>query len=205
MVTTLFQHCNAVLCWKSSLRIAPCNISLYTDDPLALAVNKSPAVFVVYHAHSRDFEEKLEGLWLRQEPINRFLTQASVTSSLIDMGLCSRALCARRAPLSVWKWGLSRVRVIWNSSERTWREFLMVKNVEVKTQGIIPRNEVQISRPGKKFLRKEQPRGTGESCRSQASHHYELWLSKSEAKNRNILQGKITTSGFQESVSWIMR
>ena len=35
---------------------------LYTDDPLALAVNKSPAVFVVYHAHSRDFEEKIEGL-----------------------------------------------------------------------------------------------------------------------------------------------
>ena len=55
----------------------------------------------------------------------------------------------------------------------------------------------------KKFLRKEQPRGTGGSCRSQAFHHYELWLS--EAKNRNILQGKITTSGFQESVSWIMR
>ena len=51
----------------------------------------------------------------------------------------------------------------------------------------------------KKFLRKEQPRGTGGSCRSQAFHHYELWLS--EAKNRNILQGKITTSGFQESVS----
>ena len=203
MVTTLFQHCNAVLCWKSSLRIASCNISLYTDDPLALAVNKSPAVFVVYHAHSRDFEEKIEGLWLRQEPINRFLTQASVTSSLIDMGLCSRALCARRAPLSVWKWGLSWVRVIWHSSGRTWREFLMVKNVEVKTQGIIARNEVQISRPGKKCLRKEQPRGTGGSCRSQASHHYELWLS--EAKNRNILQGKITTSGFQESVSWIMR
>ena len=75
----------------------------------------------------------------------------------------------------------------------------MVKNVEVKTQGIIARNEVQISRPGKKFLRKEQPRGTGGSCRSQASHHYELWLS--EAKNRNILHGKITTSGFQESVS----
>lgn len=34
----------------------------------------------------------------------------------------------------------------------------MVKNVEVKTQGIIARNEVQISRPGKKFLRKEQNR-----------------------------------------------
>ena len=67
MVTTLSQHCNAVLCWKSSLRIVPCNISLYIDDPLALAVNKSPAVFVVYHAHSRDFEEKIEGLWLRQE------------------------------------------------------------------------------------------------------------------------------------------
>lgn len=28
----------------------------------------------------------------------------------------------------------------------------MVKNVEVKTQGIIARNEVQISRPGKKVF-----------------------------------------------------
>ena len=64
----------------------------------------------------------------------------------------------------------------------------MVKNVEVKTQGIIARNEVQISRPGKKFLRKEQPRGTGGSCRSQASHHYQLWLS--EAKKQKYFTGK---------------
>ena len=28
MVTTLFQHCNAVLRLKSSLRIVPCNITL---------------------------------------------------------------------------------------------------------------------------------------------------------------------------------
>ena len=31
--------------------------------PLALAVNKSPAVFIFYHARSMDFEEKIEGLW----------------------------------------------------------------------------------------------------------------------------------------------
>ena len=30
--------------------------------PLALAVSKSPAVFVFYHARSTDFEEKIEGL-----------------------------------------------------------------------------------------------------------------------------------------------
>ena len=30
--------------------------------PLALAVRKSPAVFVFYHARSTDFEEKIEGL-----------------------------------------------------------------------------------------------------------------------------------------------
>ena len=28
IVTTLFQHCNDVLRWKSSLRIVPCNITL---------------------------------------------------------------------------------------------------------------------------------------------------------------------------------
>ena len=31
--------------------------------PLALAVNKFPAVFIFYHARSTDFEEKMEGLW----------------------------------------------------------------------------------------------------------------------------------------------
>ena len=31
--------------------------------PLSLAVSKSPAVFVFYHARSTDFEEKIEGLW----------------------------------------------------------------------------------------------------------------------------------------------
>ena len=30
--------------------------------PLALAVTKSPAVFIFYHARSTDFEEKIEGL-----------------------------------------------------------------------------------------------------------------------------------------------
>ena len=30
---------------------------------LALTVNKSPAVFIFYHARSTDFEEKIEGLW----------------------------------------------------------------------------------------------------------------------------------------------
>ena len=30
---------------------------------LALAVNKSSAVFIFYHARSMDFEEKIEGLW----------------------------------------------------------------------------------------------------------------------------------------------
>ena len=54
------------------------NGSLYTDVvlfffsffsplphtyPLALAVNKSTAVFIFYHARSMDFEEKIEGLW----------------------------------------------------------------------------------------------------------------------------------------------
>ena len=42
MVTTLFQHCNAVLYLKSSLRIVPCNIGLYTDDPLRLASINPP-------------------------------------------------------------------------------------------------------------------------------------------------------------------
>ena len=32
-------------------------------DPLALVVNKSPAVFIFYHGRSTDFEEKIEGLW----------------------------------------------------------------------------------------------------------------------------------------------
>ena len=27
-----------------------------------LAVNKFPAVYIIYHAHSTDFEEKIEGL-----------------------------------------------------------------------------------------------------------------------------------------------
>ena len=61
----------------------PCHLdhyflSLYTDvvlffflffskkstsiDPLKLVVNKSPAVFILYHARSTDFEEKIEGL-----------------------------------------------------------------------------------------------------------------------------------------------
>ena len=31
-----------------------------TPLPFALAVNKSPAVFVFYHARSTDFEEKIE-------------------------------------------------------------------------------------------------------------------------------------------------
>ena len=31
-------------------------------DPLELAVNKSQAVFIFYHAGSTDFEEKVEGL-----------------------------------------------------------------------------------------------------------------------------------------------
>ena len=31
MVTTLFQHCNAVLCKKSSLRIVPCNITFTAE------------------------------------------------------------------------------------------------------------------------------------------------------------------------------
>ena len=31
--------------------------------PLALAVNKSPAVFIFYHTRSTDFEEETEGLW----------------------------------------------------------------------------------------------------------------------------------------------
>ena len=35
----------------------------------------------------------------------------------------------------------------------------MVKNVEVKTQGIIARNEVQISRPGKSFCGKNNREG----------------------------------------------
>ena len=32
-------------------------------DPLAMAVNKSQAVFIFYHGRSTDFEEKIEGLW----------------------------------------------------------------------------------------------------------------------------------------------
>ena len=35
--------------------------------PLALAVNESPAVSIFYHAHSTDFEEKIEGLWTGYE------------------------------------------------------------------------------------------------------------------------------------------
>ena len=31
---------------------------------LALAVNKSPAVIIFYHARLTDFEEKIEGLWI---------------------------------------------------------------------------------------------------------------------------------------------
>ena len=31
--------------------------------PLALAVNKTPAVFIFHHTQSTDFEEELEGLW----------------------------------------------------------------------------------------------------------------------------------------------
>ena len=31
--------------------------------PLALVVNKSPAVYIYYHPRSTDFEEELEGLW----------------------------------------------------------------------------------------------------------------------------------------------
>lgn len=38
----------------------------------------------------------------------------------------------------------------------------MVKNVEVKTQGIIARNEVQISRPGKSFCGKNNREGLEE-------------------------------------------
>ena len=32
IVTTLFQHCNAVLPWKSSLRIVPCNITFTVSN-----------------------------------------------------------------------------------------------------------------------------------------------------------------------------
>ena len=47
----------------------PFHGSLYTYVVLfffpffALAVNKSAAVFVFYHVHSTDLEEKIEGLW----------------------------------------------------------------------------------------------------------------------------------------------
>ena len=38
------------------------NFLLLHPEPLPLAVSKSPAVFVFYHARSMDFEEKIEGL-----------------------------------------------------------------------------------------------------------------------------------------------
>ena len=42
-----------------------CGASIFFFPPPyhpALAVNKSPAVFIFYHARSTDFEEKVEGL-----------------------------------------------------------------------------------------------------------------------------------------------
>ena len=52
MLATLFQHCNAVLRWKSSLRIVPCNITL-----IKLASRKNWTA--LWNNHDRPYELSL--------------------------------------------------------------------------------------------------------------------------------------------------
>ena len=55
------KHGNECGVWERNIR----NIYLLLPHlyPLALAVNKSPTVFIFYDVHLMDFEETREGLW----------------------------------------------------------------------------------------------------------------------------------------------
>ena len=60
-----------VICfyWEKQVSVAPKDVyrPFIFFYPLVLAVNKSPAVFC--RARSKDFEEKIEGLWTTSDGV----------------------------------------------------------------------------------------------------------------------------------------
>ena len=55
---------------------------------LALAVSKSPAVFTSYHAPSKDFEKKIEGLWTGSHFTFKILWKEHVKIPFERISLC---------------------------------------------------------------------------------------------------------------------